>query len=322
MGECVQQLPLPCLELGEGPHWVEQQQALLVVDVKNKTLIKHYVSSGRTQNLHIDGVREDVVVTMAIPVEGEEDLWVVGLGNTLSVVRWAESDPDDHTAKATIIHATNDYQFNDAKCDPQGRLWIGTMSKLDDQLDPINPKSCFLYKYDNQLDLTTWAKDATLSNGMAWSSDKKHFYFADSFDRCVYHFDYDDAEGTVSGQRVLLDFETAGLTGVPDGMTIDQDDNLWLACFFASKVVCVDPRQQKVVRSVPVPAKSVTSVCWGGKDYGTLYVTSGTIKMTEEERAASPSAGGTFAVTGLGTRGRPPMTFKPDLTKLRAKLTQ
>ena len=71
-------------------------------------------------------------------------------------------------------------------------------------------------------------------------------------------------------------------------------------------MVCVDPVQQKVVRSVPIPAKSVTSVCWGGKDYGTLYVTSGTIKMTKEEPAALPSAGGTFAVTGLSTCSKSP----------------
>ncbi|MPC84968.1 hypothetical protein E2C01_079723 [Portunus trituberculatus] len=53
MSECVQQLPLPCLKLGEGPYWVEQQQALLVVDVNNNTLIKYYVNSGRIQHLHI-----------------------------------------------------------------------------------------------------------------------------------------------------------------------------------------------------------------------------------------------------------------------------
>ena len=99
-----------------------------------------------------------------------------------------------------------------------------------------------------------------------------------------------------------------------------KNARVWNSRKFAS--LGMDPRQQKVVRSVPVSAKSVTSVCWGGKDYGTLYVTSGTIKMTKEEPAALPSAGGTFAVTGLNACGRPPMTFKPDLAKLRAKLTQ
>lgn len=318
MGERAQQLPLPCLRLGEGPYWLEAQQALLLVDASVKTLWKYYVNTGRTQVLHIDGGKG--VVSMAIPVEGEEDLYVVGLGNTISAIRWSTSDPDIHTAKPTILHSTNDFQFNDAKCDPRGRLWTGTMSQIDKDLVPINPKSCFLYKYDHNLELTTWAKDITLSNGMAWSSDKKHFYYADSFTSCVYHFDYDDDKGAVSGQQVILDYEAAGVTGVPDGMTIDQNDNLWVACFQGSKMICVDPRRQQVVRNVAIPALSVTSACWGGKDYSTLYVTSSTLKMTDEQRAALPSAGGTFAITGLGTRGSPPMLFKPDLKKLRAKL--
>ncbi|KAG0723523.1 Regucalcin [Chionoecetes opilio] len=288
MGERVHQLPVPCFTLGEGPYWVEDEQALLVW------------------------------LTMAIPVEGEKDLWVVGLGNTLATVHWAASDPDHHTVKPKVLHATDDFHFNDAKCDPEGRLWTGTMSKLDDDWEPISPRSCFLYKYDHNLDITTCAKDVTLSNGMTWSNDKKHFYYVDSFTACVYHFDYDAAKGKLS--RVLLDFKAAGLNGVPDGMTIDKDDNLWIACFLGGKVVCVDPRRRAVVREVTVPALSVTSVCWGGEDYATLYVTTGTFRMTPEQCAAQPSAGGTFAITGLGTRGSPPVPFKPDLTKLRAKL--
>lgn len=35
------------------------------------------------------------------------------------------------------------------------------MSKIDEDLVPINPKTCFLYKYDHNLELTTWAKDVS-----------------------------------------------------------------------------------------------------------------------------------------------------------------
>lgn len=40
-----------------------------------------------------------------------------------------------------------------------------------------------------------------------------------------------------ANQRVLLDYESAGLKDqVPDGMTIDVDGNLWVACFGGSQV--------------------------------------------------------------------------------------
>ncbi|MDK2413195.1 SMP-30/gluconolactonase/LRE family protein, partial [Aphanizomenon sp. 202] len=127
--------------------------------------------------------------------------------------------------------------------------------------------------------------------------------------------------GAISNQRVLLDYESAGLKDqVPDGMTIDVDGNLWVACFGGGQVICVDPKAGKVIRQVAIPSKNVTSVCWGGPDYSTLYVTSGTLKMSKEEVAANPSSGGTFAVSGLGTKGLPPVAFKVDLEKLRAKM--
>ena len=53
MGERVVQLPLPRYDLGEGPYWIEDEQALLVADVFTKSLVKHYVETGRNRILHI-----------------------------------------------------------------------------------------------------------------------------------------------------------------------------------------------------------------------------------------------------------------------------
>lgn len=82
------------------------------------------------------------VVSMAIPVEGEEDLYVVGLGNTISAIRWSPSDPDVHTVKPTVLHATNDFQFNDAKCDPRGRLWTGGWTGLEGGFGQVGGRGC------------------------------------------------------------------------------------------------------------------------------------------------------------------------------------
>ncbi|XP_071528075.1 regucalcin-like isoform X2 [Panulirus ornatus] len=317
----VEQLDIPCIRLGEGPHWLEDQQALLFVDVFDKALRRHFVHTGKHQILFLDdgGVAE--TASMVIPVEGEPDLLVVGLGKTLSVVRWTSTDPDRHTVKPKVIQTTTDDHFNDGKCDPQGRLWAGTMSPLDDKADILEYNNSSLFKYDHDLNFTSWVKKVTISNGLAWSHDRKTLYYIDSPALAVYYFDYDDAAGAISNQRVLLDYAAAGLKDqVPDGMTIDKDGNLWVACFGGGQVICVDPKAGQVIRKVAVPSKSITSVCWGGKDYSTLYVTSGTHKLTPEEIAANPSAGGTFAITGLGTKGNPPVNFRPNLEKLKAKL--
>lgn len=49
----VKQLAMPRLRLGEGPRWVEEQQALILVDCFAMDLRRHFVGSGRNQVLHI-----------------------------------------------------------------------------------------------------------------------------------------------------------------------------------------------------------------------------------------------------------------------------
>lgn len=68
-----------------------------------------------------------------------------------------------------------------------------------------------------------------------------------------------------------------------------------------------------------MPAKNITSVCFGGPDYATLYVTSSSLGLTPEEVIGQP-AGATFAVTGLGVKGTTPEEFVVDEEVLKARL--
>ena len=47
----------------------------------------------------------------------------------------------------------------------------------------------------------------------------------------------------ISGnKRTVIDFEALGNLGLPDGMTIDREDKIWVACYDAAKVVRFDPK--------------------------------------------------------------------------------
>ena len=45
-----------------------------------------------------------------------------------------------------------------------------------------------------------------------------------------------------------------------------------------------------------MPAPNVTSLTFGGDDYETLFITTARKGMSEDELAANPGAGGTYAV--------------------------
>ncbi|XP_042859950.1 regucalcin-like [Penaeus japonicus] len=240
-------------------------------------------------------------------------------GKDLSLFRWSVYDPDDHNTTAKAIHTTRDFGFNDAKCDPQGRLWAGTVAPLEKDAVATEADAAGLYRLDSNLVVTKWAS-VFLSNGLAWSPDRRSFYYVDTHTRTIDEFDYHDESGAISNRRPLLNYTEAGLEDqVPDGMAIDVAGNLWVASFGRHQVLCLDPRTRRIVRRITIPAKNPTSVCWGGPDYSILFVTSGTLFMSQEEIDANPSSGRTFAVTGLGTKGLPAARFRVNFDKLRAQ---
>lgn len=311
-GAIVEQLPIPCLYLGEeGPLWQPDLEALLVVDVFGKAVRRHFVRTGRHQVLHIDDGGEAKTVTMVIPVEGSPDSYLLTVGNRICVVRWRTQDPDEHTVRPRVVKDTRDSHFNDAKCDPRGRLWVGTTGPQDEAGEITQMFAGALYRLDHDLTFNKCVDKVSCSNGLTWSPDRKTFYYIDSEAFSVDSFDYDDVTGNISNRRTVLDYSTACLGGaIPDGMTSDVDGNLWIANFRGSQVICVDPVKGRVTRQVDLPSKNVTSVCWGGPDYATLYVTSGKMRLNLEDLERCPAAGGTFAITGLGTRGAPATAFR------------
>lgn len=61
-------------------------------------------------------------------------------------------------------------------------------------------------------------------------------------------------------------------------------------------------RQKKVLLEIPLPAKQVTSVAFGGPNLDILFVTTA---ATARDGPQSPQAGQLFKVTGLGVKGLP-----------------
>lgn len=102
----------------------------------------------------------------------------------------------------------------------------------------------------------------------------------------------------MSNERILYKFlET---DGTPDGMTIDRDDNLWIAMWGGSKVVNIDTKSKTVIQEIFFPCSLITSCCFGGTDYSDLFVTTASINTNNK---TEPFAGSVWIVKGLNIRG-------------------
>lgn len=59
-----------------------------------------------------------------------------------------------------------------------------------------------------------------------------------------------------------------------DGITIDSEDNLWMASYGSSRVCKFDTTNGNLLETIELPVKTITSLCFGGDNWNELYVTS------------------------------------------------
>ncbi len=177
-------------------------------------------------------------------------------------------------------------RFNDGKVGLNGNFWIGTMEKN------CAPNAGNFFCVTPEFQCSVQIPNTSVSNGMVWSSDKKKFYYIDSPTFEVKVFDYDNIGGTISNGKSL--FNIPKEYGSPDGMSIDEEDMLWIAHWGGNCLRRWNPATGQVLEKIEVPAPHVTSCCFGGKDLKTLYITTARSGLDQKQLEQYPLSGGLF----------------------------
>lgn len=128
-------------------------------------------------------------------------------------------------------------------------------------------KGVFQIKPDGKLALLT--RDFDMPNGLCFSADEKKLYIADSSNRRHIRIFDVAKDGTISGGEVIFVFPK---TGVPDGMKIGRDGNLYSS---GPEGVWVFDPAGKHLYTFPVP-ETPANLAFGDKDGKTLYITART----------------------------------------------
>ena len=174
--------------------------------------------------------------------------------------------------------------YNDGKVDRTGRYWIGTYD-----LTEREPGAAF-FRVASGGEAEIADKGFIICNGPTFSPDNRKLYFSDTVGRRILSYDL-DYNGAISGRRVFFAF--ANNDGMPDGLAVDSAGNVWCALYGGSKVVCIDARGT-LRKSLYLPTTFVTSLCFGGPELKTLYVTTGWNCSTTEATKANDVGGAVF----------------------------
>jgi sugar lactone lactonase YvrE len=263
--------------LGECPIWSRGEQVLYWIDINAPAL--HRFDPRSVENAVMP--MPESIGCFALRAQGgfvlalRSGIWLADAhGRPTRKVVDAPYDPHHH-------------RFNDGRCDPQGRLIVGTMNEHRDR------GSGALYRLDPDFSLHELFGDMTISNGLGFSPDGRTMYHADTPTHVVRAYDYDAATGTPSRARVFMQW--SGERERPDGATVDSVGNYWVALYSAGKVVQLSPLG-RLVAEHPLPAMCPTMCAFGGEDLCTLYITTARQKREAGELALLPQSGGIFAM--------------------------
>ncbi len=282
--------------LGEGTIWHPDENRLYWVDIEGRKI--HIYNPETCSDIEIETNQR---IGTVVPVKG---------GGILAAM---QNGIYFYNITSGTFHFINnplpdkEIRFNDGKCDPAGRFWVGSM-----HLSQITGAAS-LYRMNRDTSIDEVLREVTVSNGIVWSSDKKTMYYIDSPLRRIDAFDYNDTTGAINNRKTAVTIPE-GL-GDPDGMSIDIEGKLWVALWGGFCVCRFDPDTGEQLQKIEVPAPHVASCAFGGNNLDILYISTAREGMTTKQLNDYPLSGGIFSVS-VGITGVRANYFTGKITQL------
>jgi gluconolactonase len=128
-----------------------------------------------------------------------------------------------------------------------------------------------VYRLDDSGKARLLTRDLTQPNGLAFSPDGKKFYVDDSEQRNIRVYDA-APDGTLSNGRIFGEEPGEKNDGVPDGIKVDKNGNLFVT---GPKGIWVWDAKGNHLGTIVMPEQPA-NLTWGDQNYSTLYITATT----------------------------------------------
>ena len=245
--------------LGEGPYYDYRNGNISFIDIVGKKLFI------LDKNKKIKEVVFNEKIGAAIPIKDSNGFIVFG---ETKLFLYQNDEIKEYKDISSIV--SKGMRCNDAKADRKGRIWFSTM--VDDGIS--KPHGGLYTIIDDKI---IFMQETKLGNGLAWNKDNTKFYFNDSIEHKVFIYDYDINKGLIANRKVLAEID-----GIPDGMTIDDNDNLFIAIWGGNRIEVRDSISGKILDIINIPTKLVTSCTFSGENYDELIITTASLSENNE----------------------------------------
>uniref|UniRef100_A0ACB8FI30 Uncharacterized protein n=1 Tax=Sphaerodactylus townsendi TaxID=933632 RepID=A0ACB8FI30_9SAUR len=223
-------------ELGESPLWEEKENSLLFVDIKGKKVFRWNSLTKEVQSVPLD----DLVGFVSLRECGG---YIIAQGTQFVALDWKNKSL---TRINNVDWDKPNTRLNEGKVDPAGRLFAGTLG-LEKRPAVVDKKQGSFYTLFPDHSVVKHFDCVDISNGLDWSLDHRTLFYIDSLLYSVDAFDYDLPTGDICNRRSIYKMEKEDY--FPDGMSIDREGKLWVACYYGGQVIRIDPETGGYQRS-------------------------------------------------------------------------
>lgn len=261
--------------LPECPIWCERTQTLYWTDINRKQLHAYALQTNQHHTFHF----EEEVGSFALREQGG---FILAMRTGIFLA----------SAEGELLHKVcdnpNDPQlsrFNDGCVDQQGRFYSGTYWERRNGFNAAT-----LVRVNPDLTARVVMCDLLGTNGLAFSEDLSWMYCSDTPNYVIYRTPLSAATGESGLREVFVQLPQEKPNGRPDGAAVDVEGCYWTAMYEGGRLLRFSPDGEQLLE-VPLPVPFPTMVCFGGPDMKTLFITTASQKISDEDLQRYPLSG-------------------------------
>ncbi len=192
-----------------------------------------------------------------------------------------------------------DYRYNDSRIDAMGRIITSSVSKNYGSASYSPDMKGNFYVVDTDGSISIIEGGINQFNGIVWNTNNSKMFVVDTFNNLLLVYPYDINKGPTGSRTEEVDLSALGM---PDGISIDEEENLYI-CHWTGKI-SVWNKELNLKKVISFPVEYVACGGFGGIDMKDFYVATASFNYTDEDFKNNPGAGGLF-VASSEVAGRP-----------------
>ena len=252
----------------EGPVWFNEHSCLVWSDIPNRRLLRWIdglgVSVFRADSNYANGNTRDRQGRLVSCEHGGRRVTRTEPDGTITVIADAHAGKPLNSPNDVVVKSDGTIWFSDPN--------YGIMSDYEGHRGDMQQKGCFVYCAEPATgSVRPVATDFVKPNGLAFSTDEKTLFIADSGRSHdpdgPHHIRALDVapDNTLGNSRIFCEVEP----GVPDGLRVDIGGNVWTSC--GNGVLCFAP-DGTALGKIRVP-QMVANLTFGGPKRNRLFMT-------------------------------------------------